>query len=83
MRYPKEISIILPLMTQMFSDDIHLPIHLGYTIKLGLIFSLGLHLNPYVLCEISIGSADESMLFGNNLYEMLMLSYKFLPGRIS
>ena len=48
-------------MTQMFSDDIHL----GYTIKLGLIFSLGL--NPYVLCEISIGSADESMLFGNKL----------------
>ena len=29
MRYPKEISILLPLMTQMFSDDIHL----GYTIK--------------------------------------------------
>ena len=49
----------------MFSDDIHL----GYTtcIKPGLIFSLGLHLNPYVLCEISIGSADESMLFGNKL----------------
>ena len=64
MRYPKEISIILPLMTQMFSDD---DIHLGYTIKIGLIFSLGLHLNPYVLCEISIGSADESMLFGNKL----------------
>ena len=61
MGYPKEISILLPLMTQMFSDDIHL----GYTI--GLIFSLGLHLNPYVLCEISIGSADESMLFGNKL----------------
>ena len=63
MRNPKEISIILPLMTQMFSDHIHL----GYTIKLGLIFSLGLHLNPYVLCEISIGSSDESMLFGNKL----------------
>ena len=47
----------------MFSDDIHL----GYTIKLGLIFSLSLHLNPYVLCEISIGSADESILFGNKL----------------
>ena len=63
MRYPKEISIILPLMTQMFSDDIHL----GHTIKLGLIFSLDLHLNPYVLCEISIGSADESLLFSNKL----------------
>ena len=47
----------------MFSDDIHL----GYTIKLGLIFSLSLHLNPYFLCEISIGSSDESMLFGNKL----------------
>ena len=63
MRYPKEISIILPLMTQMFSDDFHL----DYTIKLGLIFSLGLHLNPYVLFEISIRSADESMLFDNKL----------------
>ena len=62
MRYPKEISIILPLMTQMFSDDIQL----GF-IRLGLIFGLGLHLNPYVLCEISIGSADEPMLFGNKL----------------
>ena len=73
MRYPKEISIILPLMTQIFSDDIRL----GYTIKLGLIFSLGLHLNPYVLYEISIGSADESMLFGykrvRNAYVMVKL----------
>ena len=50
-------------MTKMYSDDIHL----GYTNKVGLIFNLGLHLNPYVLCEISIGSADESMLFGNKL----------------
>ena len=62
MRYPKKILLILPLMTQMFSDDIQL----GY-IKLGLIFGLGLHLNPYFLCEISIGLADESMLFGNKL----------------
>ena len=50
-------------MTKMYSDDIHL----GYTNKVGLIFNLGLHLNPYVLCEISLGSADESMLFCNKL----------------
>ena len=49
---PKEISIILPLM--------------GY-IKLGLIFGLSLHLNPYVLCAINMGSVDESVLFGNKL----------------
>ena len=57
MQLPKEISIILPLMTKIFS---------GY-IKLGLIFGLSLHLNPYVLCAINIGSVDESVLFGNKL----------------
>ena len=54
---PKEISIILPLMTKIFS---------GY-IKLGLIFGLSLHLNPYVLDAINIGSVDEPVLFGNKL----------------
>ena len=53
----KEISIILPLMTKIFSCYI----------KLGLIFGLSLHLNPYVLCAINIGSVDESVLFGNKL----------------
>ena len=48
-------------MTKLFSD-----IQLGY-IKLGLIFGLSLHLNPYVLCAINMGSIDESMLFGNKL----------------
>ena len=73
---PKEISIILPLMTKIFS---------GY-IKLGLIFGLSLHLNPYALCAINIGSVDESVLFGNYLVSsahVMVLSYKFLPGRIS
>ena len=41
---PKVISIILPLMTKMFS---------GY-IKLGLVFGLSLHLNPYVLSAINV-----------------------------
>ena len=45
----------------MFSD-----IQLGY-IKLDLIFGLSLHLNPYVLCAINMGSVDESMLFRNKL----------------
>ena len=35
--------------------------------KLGLIFALSLHLNPYVLCAINMGSVDGSMLFGNKL----------------
>ena len=52
---PKEISIILPLMTKIFSAYI----------KLGLIFGLSLHLNQYVLCAINIGSI--SVLFGNKL----------------
>ena len=31
------------------------------------IFGLSLHLNPYVLGAINMGSIDESMLFGNKL----------------
>ena len=54
---PKVISIILPLMTKMFS---------GY-LKLGLIFGLSLHLNPYVLCAINMSSVDESILSANEL----------------
>ena len=50
-------------MTKMFSDIFSLAI----IIKLGLIFGLSLHLNPYVLCVINMGSVDESMLFGNKL----------------
>ena len=77
MRYPKEISIILPLMTQMFSDDIHL----GCTIKLGLIFIL-----IHTFYVRSASALQMSLCYSAiNLYEMLMLwlSYKFLPGRIS
>ena len=36
-------------------------------VKLGLIFGLSLHVNPYVLCGSNIGSVDESMLLGNKL----------------
>ena len=53
-------------MTKMFTDIFRGYIQLGY-IKLGLIFGLSLHLNPYVLCAINISSVDESMLFGNKL----------------
>ena len=36
-------------------------------VKLGLIFGLSLHLNPYVLCGSNMGSVDKSMLLSNKL----------------
>ena len=38
--------------------DVFWYIQLGY-IKLGLVFGQTLHLNPYVLCVINMGSVDE------------------------
>ena len=55
---PKLVSIVLPLTTKMFSDSAWL-----YTARSH--FGPSLHLNPYVLCAINMGSVDESMLFGN------------------
>ena len=49
---PKVISIILPLVTKVFSDI--------FSSAIGLIFGLSLHLNPYVLYAINMRSVDGS-----------------------
>ena len=67
--YMKRVSIKLWDILGCFHYILNAPhIKLGYNYTtIGLIFGLILHLNPYVLCAINMGSVDESLIFGNKL----------------